>query len=403
MRILAFNFYFPPHGGPGALRPLKLLKYGAELGLEGIVIAAAEMDYPIIDESLLSEIPDSFEILRTMENLDPLRFLRRKKQGVIHAPRSDYFFLPDNKIWWIHPALKLGLLAEPKPDVVWATCPPYSAAIAASRAAKKLGAPFALDFRDSWTKNPNRPELPPIHRIINRRKAKKAVSMAGLITCVYHSICDEMAELAPDAKIALLPNGYDPEDFPAKIPEFSTDDPLRIFYLGTIYPDLNYPLPVLEAIEQESNVNLTIAGRYPERLMRDIERLGIRERVELKGYLPRREALALAANCDIMLIYIDNRPLNLGQITSKTYEYLGLGKPILACVPPLGEAAKLLKNFPIAFIIPPGNTEQTTNTIAKLLKLKQSGNLPDIEPPEKYQRKTQSRRWVELLLELVAK
>ncbi len=397
MKILAFSFYFPPHGGPGALRPLKMLKYVSEKGVEGTVVAAAESDYSVRDESLLAEIPESFKILRTSEGLDPLRFVRRKKSGVIHAPMSDYLFLPDNKIWWIHPASKLGILTEPKPDLVWATCPPYSAALAAMKTARRLDVPLALDFRDSWTKNPNRQKLTPIHRAINRRKARKAVSSASLITCTYDAVCREMRELAPNARIELLPNGYDPEDMPNEISEQSNDGPLKLFYLGTIYPDLNYPLPILQTMTELSDVTLTVAGRYPVRFEQNIKKLGLSDRVQLLGYLPHKKALQEAAQHDVMLLYIDNRPLNLGQITSKTYEYLGLGKPILACVPPEGEAANLLKAFQTTCLVPPEDNERTQKALKIMLGQKRDGELSKIAPPQEFTRQSQAARWAELV------
>jgi len=403
MRVLAFSFYFPPHGGPGSIRPLKMLKYGSRLGLEGTVIAASESDYSICDDSLLGEVPSSFEIVRTPTGLDPLGFLRRARPGLIHAPKSDYIFLPDNKTWWVNPAVYLGTQLEPRADIIWATCPPYSAGTAAMIAARELGVPLVLDFRDSWTRNPNRPRLTFIHRLINRAKARRVVSSASLVTCVYEAICTEMSELAPGTDVVHLSNGYDPEDQPAKRPKEIRGDKLRLFYLGTIYPNLNYPLPVLEAMLGLPEVSLCIAGRYPTRLLMDIERLGIGEQVELLGYLPHRESLERASAADLMLLYIDSRPLNRGQITSKTYEYLGLGKAILACVPDNGEAAALLEGYCGAFLADPCNTDRIYGILEEILDRKMSGNLPVTEPREEHSRSFIARQWVDLLYDVIKK
>ena len=401
VRILVYSFYFPPHGGPGALRPVKFMRYGTRHGLEFAVVASAPGDYNVRDESLLEEIPPGTLVLRTPEGADPLKFIRDRKPKGIHAPKSDYFFLPDNKIWWIRPAHRLGVLAEFEPDIVWATCPPYSAALAARRTARELGVPLALDFRDPWTRNPNRPKLPPPHRAFNRYLARKTLRSADLVTGVYRAIVDEVRELAPEVRVAHLPNGYDSADFPDELPSPEPGNTLELFYLGTIYPGLNYPLPNLEALAERQNVKLTVAGRYPECFRDHISRLGISERVNLLGYLPRKEALERAAGADALLLYIDGRPLNAGQITSKSYEYLGLERPILAAVPPGGAAEELLGNYETARIIPPGSAKEAGAALDKLLEPKRNGNLPSGDRPPELSREALTEKWIMLLRELL--
>jgi len=399
LKILAFSFYFPPHGGPGALRPLKLLKYSAPLGAEGVVVAGAEDDYSVIDGSLCAEIPEEFLVLRTPKGADPLRFIRKKMSNKIHAPSSDLIFLPDNKVWWPRPASRLGEIALPEADIVWATCPPFSAGVSARKAAKELGVPLVLDFRDSWTRNPNRKRLPFTHRFINNYIAKKTCSSASLITCAYESIAEEMRELAPNARIEVIPNGFDTEDLPKSPPPISPDAPLRICYLGTIYPDLNYPMPLLRAMRKFDDVKLTVVGRYPDKFIEDVNDLGLSDRFDLKGYRPHREALDICSEHDVLLLYIDNRPLNTGQITSKTYEYIGLGRPILACIPQRGEAEMLLEGIPNAIIADTDNEDAIATALDRIRKEKYSGNMTIAAPPEKFSRKALAERWFELVKE----
>lgn len=401
MKALVYSFYFPPHGGPGAIRPLKMLKYASELGLEGTVICAAEGDYNVRDDSLTVEIPASFEVLRTPERLDPLSFIRKRKPGAIHAPISDYFVLPDNKIWWIRPASKLGVMAAPSADFVWATCPPYSTAMAARRAADALGLPLILDFRDSWTENPIRPKLPLPHRIVNRRLARKTVRRADLITGVYDAICDEMRRFAPEVRVEYIPNGYAPEDFDGL--DFSRkNDELTLFYLGTIYPDIRYPWPVLEAMAETPGVRLRIAGRYPQRLSEDIARLGLGDRIDLLGFLPHREALQVGAEADVSLLYIDPRPGGKGLTTCKAYEYIGLGNPILACLPD-GEARELLEDIPNAHLIAPEDVQSATMALADLKAKFSTNALQRNIPTGRYSRKKQAEEWFGMVREIVSK
>ncbi len=391
MKALVYSFYFPPHGGPGAIRPLKMLKYASALGLEGTVITAAEGDYNVRDDSLAAEVPESFEVLRTPARLDPLSFIRKRKPGAIHAPISDYFVLPDNKVWWIRPASRLGIMATDDADFVWATCPPYSAAIAAKRAAEALGLPLVLDFRDSWTENPIRPRLPLPHRLVNRGLARRTVRGAALISGVYEAICDEMRRFAPKSQIICIPNGYAPEDFEGL--DFSREnDELTLFYLGTIFSDIRYPWPVLEAMAEVPGIRLRVAGRYPQRFLDDIARLGLTERVELLGFLPHREALQAGADSDVSLLYIDPRPGGGGLTTCKAYEYIGLGNPILAFLPD-GEAKDLLIDVSNATMILPENKDYAKIALIELKDRFAAKSLGRITPTGRYSRKNQAEEW----------
>jgi len=203
-----------------------------------------------------------------------------------------------------------------------------------------------------------------------------------------------MRGLAPGARIELLPNGYDLSDNPTELPTADRNAPLKIFYLGTIYPGLNYPHSFLKAFAKLENTTFTVAGRYPEDLKKDIARLGIENRVALLGYLSREEALRAARNSDIMLLYIDSRPLNLGQITSKTYEYLGLGKPILACLPLFREAAGLLKKYPTHYIVNPDDEKAMEEKIGELIRLKRENKIPKNTPPQEFDRKYIAEKWI---------
>ena len=69
--------------------------------------------------------------------------------------------------------------------------------------------------------------------------------------------------------------------------------------------------------------------------------LELGDMVELQGYLPQREALAAMSEADYVLLITHDR-LN---ISAKFYDYIGAGKPILACVHPDGDVRRLLQHL----------------------------------------------------------
>ena len=63
-RVLIITYYWPPAGGPGVQRWLKFVKYLPEFGIEPIVFAPSNPDYPIIDKGLEHEIQENLKFYK---------------------------------------------------------------------------------------------------------------------------------------------------------------------------------------------------------------------------------------------------------------------------------------------------------------------------------------------------
>jgi len=79
-RVLVIAYFFPPLGGGGVQRTLKLVRYLEPHGWASTVVTAREEDYWILDPSLLDEVPATTEILRA-GGLTSLRLLRLLSRG----------------------------------------------------------------------------------------------------------------------------------------------------------------------------------------------------------------------------------------------------------------------------------------------------------------------------------
>ena len=72
-KVLIITYYWPPAGGPGVQRWLKFVKYLPEFGVEPIVYCPENPSYPIVDESLLSEVSSEIKIIKQPIS-EPYRF-----------------------------------------------------------------------------------------------------------------------------------------------------------------------------------------------------------------------------------------------------------------------------------------------------------------------------------------
>ncbi len=63
-KVLIITYYWPPAGGPGVQRWLKFVKYLRDFNIEPIVYIPENPDYPMLDKSLVNEVPDDITILK---------------------------------------------------------------------------------------------------------------------------------------------------------------------------------------------------------------------------------------------------------------------------------------------------------------------------------------------------
>ena len=64
-KVLIVTYYWPPAGGPGVQRWLKFAKYLPEFGWEPIIYTPENPSYPLVDETLLNEVPKHLKIIKT--------------------------------------------------------------------------------------------------------------------------------------------------------------------------------------------------------------------------------------------------------------------------------------------------------------------------------------------------
>ena len=64
-KVLIITYYWPPSGGAGVQRWLKFVKYLREFGWEPVIYTPLNAEYPVIDDTLLNDIPAGIEVIRT--------------------------------------------------------------------------------------------------------------------------------------------------------------------------------------------------------------------------------------------------------------------------------------------------------------------------------------------------
>jgi hypothetical protein len=166
-RLLSIAYFFPPLGGGGCQRTLKLVRYLEPAGWTSAVVTVKDPDYWILDPSLLDEVPSSCEIIRAsaLTSQRMLGLLRgagvrveepqgRRRPEVFRALRrlQNLVAIPDGYRPWARAAERAAAerVSRGGIDALWTTSSPESAHLAGLALKRRFRLPWVADFRDPW-------------------------------------------------------------------------------------------------------------------------------------------------------------------------------------------------------------------------------------------------------------
>ena len=408
MRVLIVAMYWPPAGGPGVVRPLKFAAHLPELGFETHVLAPDDAKWLHRDPSLRD--PDGVTVHRA-RNLGPAA--RRPaaelygRRGLDRLARRVPIFLrallvPDASVLWGATAIPAAvrIVRRSRIDVVLTTSPPGSVHLVGAAAKRATGVRWVADLRDSIAAHAHR-----------RREIRGEAALARLvarrgdaIVAGSSAIARETEALDPEGRVVVIENACDFDDF-AGLP-YRRNERFRITHTGSFFGRRN-PRPFLEALARsDADVVARFVGDFPPRDREWAEReLGLGNRLEIFPYLPRQEALALQRDSDALLLLIpDADGRGRGILSGKVFQYLAAERPVLAAVPPDGEAAALIAATGAGVVVAPDDVEGLSTALRELERRWRAGDLdgtplaPDVRA--RLSRRARAEQLAELLRSL---
>jgi glycosyltransferase involved in cell wall biosynthesis len=356
--------YFPPAGGGGVQRPLKFATHLPAHGVETHVLAPDDPKWIHSDPDLA---PPTQAWIHRARYLGPrarkLADDLHGRQGLDRLSRqtrslSRRVLVPDENVGWNLTAIPAAvrIVRAHGIDVILTTSPPNSVHLVGAAVKRVTGARWVADLRDSIATHPHRR----VERAAVRAKEKVSASVARLvarhadaIVAASDAIADEARALAPKGVVTAILNGADFDDFAGL--EYRRGDRFRITHTGSFFGKRD-PRPFLSALA-ESGLEDVVARFVGDFRVSDrewAESLGLGGRLELHPYVPRREALALQRDSDVLLLLIPEAGgRGKGVLSGKVFEYVAAERPILAAVPPEGAAAELIRDTGAGVVAPP--------------------------------------------------
>lgn len=391
-RVLVVAFHYPPdNASTGVLRTLKFTQYLVRHGWLSDVLSVGDTHYVNRDDNLSRQIPETTTVYRT-------RATDIKKTFSIGGVYPGILEIPDRYWPWIRTAYRKGLeiLDSGEYSALYATYPIASALIAGWLLKRRTGLPLIVDFRDPWVEE----SMPFVNRRIEGYLERKVISHADRVICntpAMHASFIKRYPGVPPEKFVTITNGYDEPDFaglePMPIEKF------EVLYPGVIDRENRDPEPLLAAIAvciergwiPRDNMQMTFLGCGPyghhPKFRSDVERFGLKDVVSVtEQRIPYQDALRRLAGADVVAVL--SEPLGTGkdadalrrwthmQVPAKVYEYLRLGRPILALVSG-GAVAELLGATQRGHTVAPLGTDR----IAEILRDLYQGRSSTIAVP----------------------
>jgi len=369
---LVLAYYFPPVNESGALRPARFCKYLPQFGYKPVVVTTTSA------EGLANPAPDVFQVSR---NDGPKggsvwrRFAIRILQRVL--PYND-------RIEWVPDAIATAskILRHTKIQVVISTSPPIATHMVALWLRWRHGVAWIADFRDPLVGNPYRNRW---HgRLYDALMERWIVSWADAVIMNTDAALMAMKRRYPQStkKFHLIWNGYDPDDEcrPRPIPQ---RDHKIMVHVGSIYGG-RHPGRLVDSIARLLERGHLAAGKFRLRLIGSLEhdmpwlahsafeplvRAGLIEYGN--EVVPRLEAYRQMAEADYLLL-LDVNALGRGlQVPGKIFEYIRIGRPILAFTPSGSPVERILaqSEIPHTCIAPSEQDDEIDRKVLNFLSL----------------------------------
>jgi len=367
-KVLLITYYWPPSGGSGVQRTLYFVKYLKQFGWEPIVYTVENGEFPVIDESLLKEIPDGTKIIKTKiwepyslykkftgkkkdQKLKPALVTEKQDRQLAHQVSTwirGNFFIPDARKFWIKPSIDYltTYLKEHPVDLIFSSSPPQSVHLIALGIKKALGIPWLADFRDPWTKISYYDDLMLMNWADRKHKQLEleVLQTADKVITVSESCRTDFVAIG-NREVQVITNGFEDSIVLPSI----TPDPTHftISYTGTLSRDRN-PTIIWEGIRELVQENpalkkvlrLRFIGNVDRSIFESLDELGLQENYEKIGHVPHSKVFDyLMSSNALLLIGIPN---DKGVLTGKLFEYLFSNKPILSIGPKGGDIDAIL-------------------------------------------------------------
>lgn len=452
-KVLIVTYYWPPAGGPGVQRWLKFAKYLPEFGFEPIIYTPENPSYPLVDETLVKEVPENLKIVKT--NIwEPYQIAekfsksnKKFKGGQFDVGKNQSFvsklsifirgnfFIPDARKFWVKPSIQFlkQYLVENNIETIVTTGPPHSLHLIGLGLKKELpNLKWIVDFRDPWTEISyyKHLKLTSASDKKHRQLEKSVFENADLTLATSYSDAENFRKNGANA--FCVTNGFDKLESlgdseseswsvggleswsveESETLEFSNSKTLKpkftLSYVGVL-EQLRNPENLWKVLNElcekhqdfAKDFELKFVGRVDDKILNDIENSVLRDNIRNLGYLAHNDSVNEMQNSDLLLITNFPNESSKGIIPGKLYEYLATGKKIISFGPKDADVETILNKTNAGKHFDYSDNVEIQNFIYSLYEDWKSGkSIQNSANINEFSRKELTRQLAELLTKL---
>lgn len=385
--VLMVAFHFPPAAmGSGHLRTLGFARHLPESGWDPIVLSARALAYPRTVPLQADSIPDGCSVYRALA-------LDASRHFAVAGRYPGFLAQPDRWASWWPMAVWQGLqiIRRHRVRAIWSTYPIMTAHCIAWTLSRITKLPWVADFRDPMTSSVssvNRFSVASQHRW-EKRVLRDAAHVTFTTPGALHDYAARYPVAHASGRLSVVENGYDEAAFAGlpDSPSLTPNRPLVLLHSGLLYPDGRNPFPFFAALARlnaagkltADDVHVVLRASGSTTIFaRKLESLGLKHMVTLAPAISNRDALVEQAQADALLLFQGayfNR-----QIPAKLYEYLRIGRPILALVDAQGDTAAVARSIGVAVLSPIDDVGAIEACLENFVAAVRSGEAPRAKP-----------------------
>lgn len=384
-KVLLLVRDFPPyyHSLGGVIRMVKLGEFLDSQGYEVHVVASAGLpiDYFGYEDTLkrfnIHYVTDAYQ--RIYNNSTRSNHGTPKnswiKQRILDTIRylSIELCVPDPAVLYAHRLYRTALSITLKHGIanIVSSSPPHSTQIAALMLKRRLGdrITLILDYRDSWNTTPLFSKRFFVTQAINRALERRILEQADAITYASPPMIRKINATFPGSanNSQLILNGYDPDLFPLERLPAPYNVVFTIGHFGAISDarcSFRNPSAVLEvAADFDHEMRFIFFG---DAKISSKRTLLLGDRLVVNGSISHSEALQEMRRMDALMLIHSNPDGADEVITSKIFEYMLAGRPIIAFGPPAMEAIRMVQNHNLGYTANIDDREEIKLTLARV-------------------------------------
>ncbi|MGL6129639.1 glycosyl transferase family 1 [Chryseobacterium artocarpi] len=427
-KILIITYYWPPAGGPGVQRWLKFAKYLPEFGWKPVIYTPENPSYPLLDETLMKDVPEDIEIVRTKiwepyQLAEKLNKSNKKfKAGQFDVGKNQSwksklsiwvrgnFFIPDARVFWVKPSIQFleKYIQENNINTIVTSGPPHSLHLIGLGLKDKFpNLKWIADFRDPWTEISYYKHLKLTKSSDKKHRQLESAVFKNADITLATSYTDAENFCKAGANSLCITNGFDESDSdkPKEQTENILKDKFTLSYIGVL-EQLRNPenlWKVLDELVKENtdfanHFSLKFVGRIDDKILNFIENSSLKNHILNLGYLAHGKAVEEMQNSEILLITNFPNESSKGIIPGKIFEYLASGKQILSFGPDQADVSKILDETQAGKHFSYSDSETVKKFILEKFDLWKSGQLSEnTQHIEQFSRKNLTKQLSEIL------